>query len=377
MKDRNNSDYEKALKLYNTGYINKAINLCEKSLSRNLGNPNLINLKGLLLYLQGNLEDAISLWKINEYNNDAISRSYLKDVKMDFERYKLYKKSEELMEEFEIDEAVDILMACRESDFNLINVNNALAVCYMKKGNYNLSKELLKKVLEIDKNNIKAKHIEKEINEVLNIKNVRSMTLKIMLVLAIGVFTIVSFGFKANWWNKINGINKEISNVENKEEEINNEIDEETIITKDILNNNSDIMRNSEISDKSSLTAYEISENYIKAVSLFKEGKYKESKEVLQNTIIYSEEHHLYDDIMFFLASSNEKLNNEKEAIKYFEKYISIYENGNYIEESYYKICLLYNEIDKEKSKYYASNFINRYPESIYNNNNIKAILKN
>ncbi|MDU3349883.1 MAG: tetratricopeptide repeat protein [Clostridium sp.] len=80
---------------------------------------------------------------------------------------------------------------------------------------------------------------------------------------------------------------------------------------------------------------------------------------------------------MFLLASTYEKLGDNNEAIKNFEKYISSYENGNYIEESYYKIALLYRDLNKDKSKYYAKELISKYSNSIYNNTNIKDILNN
>ncbi len=87
MKNNNKKEYKKALNLYNNGYIDKAIEICEIGISRSLEDSNLLNLKGLLLYLKGELEEAISLWKINKYHNDdEIAKAYLKDIEIDFNR---------------------------------------------------------------------------------------------------------------------------------------------------------------------------------------------------------------------------------------------------------------------------------------------------
>ena len=70
----NNKIYEKALSLYNNGNIDKAIELCEKGISNSLKDGKILNLKGLLLYTQGRLEEANALWKMNkDYNNDSIA----------------------------------------------------------------------------------------------------------------------------------------------------------------------------------------------------------------------------------------------------------------------------------------------------------------
>ena len=158
MKNNNKKEYKKALNLYNNGYIDKAIEICEIGISRSLEDSNLLNLKGLLLYLKGELEEAISLWKINKYHNDdEIAKAYLKDIEIDFNRRELFKESEELIRNLNIDEALQILMICKESDYNSINVNNALAICYMRKGEYVECQKCIDKVFSVDKYNIEAK----------------------------------------------------------------------------------------------------------------------------------------------------------------------------------------------------------------------------
>lgn len=378
MKNKDKREYEKALNLYNNGYIDKAIETCELGISRNLGDSNLLNLKGLLLYLKGDLEEAISLWKINKYhNNDDIAKAYLKDIQRDFNRRDLFKDVEELIRNLNIDEALEILKVCKESDFNSISVNNALAICYMKKAQYIECRECIDKVFLLDKYNIDAKSIKKEIDEILNINNKRIVVKSIILTAII--FIIITSGilirgrfqgeYKSNTDDYLGIVNENIAvnNLENSLITIDDNKEESNIKIENKDNN----------SDKQTLDQDQIRENYIKATNLFDEENYDNARDILEQTVLYSEKNHLNDDITFLLASVNEKLGDNNEAIKYFEKYISVYENGNYIEESYYKVSLLYKDLNKEKSKYYAEELVNKFPNSIYNNTNIKDILNN
>ncbi|EEH96471.1 tetratricopeptide repeat protein [Clostridium tertium] len=388
MKNNNKKEYKKALNLYNNGYIDKAIEICEIGISRSLEDSNLLNLKGLLLYLKGELEEAISLWKINKYHNDdEIAKAYLKDIEIDFNRRELFKESEELIRNLNIDEALQILMICKESDYNSINVNNALAICYMRKGEYVECQKCIDKVFSVDKYNIEAKSIKKEIDEILNIKSNSSVVIKSIIITGIICIIITSGilikgklqnGFKDDAENNFEVVNKsgevdasesiDVSNLDTNSESINTSTKESS--------NDIDKKEDSNLNEHI-LNEDEIRENYMKATDSFDEEKYNDTKVILESTIIYAENSHLNDDIMFLLASTYEKLGDNNEAIKNFEKYISSYENGNYIEESYYKIALLYRDLNKDKSKYYAKELISKYSNSIYNNTNIIDILNN
>ena len=73
--------YDKAMDYYEKGKINKALEICEEILLEGLDNPVVLNFKGLLLYQKGNLNEAITVWKINkDLNNDDIAKNYIKDA---------------------------------------------------------------------------------------------------------------------------------------------------------------------------------------------------------------------------------------------------------------------------------------------------------
>ena len=367
MKRKSNKEYEKALKLYSNGYIDKAIEVLEKGISRDLSNSSLLNLKGILLYIKGDLQEAIALWNINrDYNNDKIALSYLKDVRNDYERKELYIEAEDLIEKLNIDEAIKKLNLCLKSDFNSININNLLAISYFKKGDYERSKEYINKVTEIDKNNYKAKIIKKELNEILednngiNKKNIVFSIITITILFLLGIFLKNNFINKNNELNNL-GISSsmEYSNndnsISNNKEEVNNEEIEKII---------------------DSLTEEEIKDNYIKASNYYEEEDYIKVKEVLEKTINGSNESHLKDDMIFLLAATFEKIGDNKKSILNYEEYINLYNDGSYIEEAYYKLALLYKNTDLNKSKKYAGIIKENYSNSIYNNNYIKEIIE-
>ncbi|GAB6169018.1 hypothetical protein JCM1393_14780 [Clostridium carnis] len=366
-------DYEKAERLYHNGQLEKSLKHCELGISKNLKNPQLLNLKGLLLYLKGDLKEAITVWKINkDYNNDNMAKSYIKDAEDDYERLNLYNEAQELIKALKIDNAIEILTLCTKSDFNSIKVNNAFAICYLRKGQYDQAKIYINKVLVIDKENNTAKSIIKEIDSFSESGSKKNIILSIVIILIIcisgGAFIInkaINYKAKANDVSPNTVIENNINKEEASKETENH--DNKSIVTSE--------KKNLEIKEKS-LTLEEVKQNYIQATTYFKEEKYVEASNLLEKSLPYSKESYLNDDILFLIASTKDKLKDVNASIKYFEEYISLYENGNYIEESYYKLALAYKDINIIKSKEYAQILINKYPKSIYNNSNIDAILK-
>ncbi|MDV4149225.1 tetratricopeptide repeat protein [Clostridium sp. AL.422] len=365
----NNKRYEKALYLYNNGRIEKAIDICEKEISRDLSNSKVLNLKGLLLYLKGNLEEAVALWKINkDYNNDDIASSYLKDVQSDLDKMELYREAVELIENLAIGEAIDILESCMKSDFNSINVNNALAVCYFRKGDNDKVKEHLEKVFRLDRNNEKAKRVNKKLDSLYKYKNRKETLLKITLTTF--VIAIITGAILLKREDKINlnlepeGTQSNSNYIEENEENLNNQNNK-------VIDEN----QNTENVEIKVLSNEEIRGIYISATEYYEERRYEEAIDLLEETINKSSNNHLDDDILFLLAASYESYGNISKAIEKFDKYILNYGEGSYIQESYYRAALLYKDLDIIKSKEYANKILINYPNSIYNNSYVQEII--
>ena len=378
-----NKNYEKSLRLYSNGNINKAMEILDKGITNDLSNSNLLNLKGLLLYIKGELDEAIVIWNINkDYNNDKISLSYLRDINNDYKKIQLYNEAELLIKNLNIDEALNLLSLCKESDFNYINVNLLIALCYFKKGNYDESQKYINKVLEVDKNNGKAITIKKEIDK-FNGKNSFNK-LSLILVAIILIITSVILKYEVKDLYKKDK-NEEVFNNLKVQENSENDTNNNNEIVENIKEEDKEEIKQSNEEEKKEeaqkveikyLTDEEIINNYQEASDYYDKEDYTRTRDILKNTIIASKENYLKDDSIFLLAATYEKLSDNDNAIKEYEVYVNSYKDGAYIQESYYKLALLYKNINLKKSKEYANIIRNNYSDSIYNNNVMKEIIE-
>lgn len=407
--------YFKALELINEGYIDKALDYCEKSISFDLRNSSAINLKGLLYYLKGDLISAKKLWKMNySRNKDEIAHRYLDGLKFDEKLLKKYAEAVSLKKRSRIREAIELFKQCEESDFNSINVGNNMSECYLKLGKYSDALEYNNKVMAIDKGNECAKNIRKILSKKKVVKRDRKKFFKIAIgiILIISVFTsTLVLTFNSEFKNKYLGnikLKKEPKKVTSKKQVPQNKpkkVENKSIKKELNLKFNSDEAKESlnkkdydklytiysywkdknlNINDKSILIKVEdvlkkegIQYMYNSALNLAKDNKLKESNECLLKAYSFGYINYLYPHIIYLLATNYEAMENISEAIKYYEQYDNKFNKDNYGEVVLYKLCILYEKIDNNKSKNYATRLINRYPNSIYNNSNVKRILNN
>ena len=416
-----NKLYIKATKYYENGEIDKALKICEEGMTDNLKDASIINLKGLLLYLKGDLEGAVAAWKINsDFNDDPIAKSYIGDSKSDYKRLESYKKSIKLIKDLNIDEAISELNTCLESDFNFLNVAIALSQCYIKKANYPMAGTYIVKALKIDKNNQNARRLAKEIEEFgemqLTINNNHNGKKVAIIILALIILLAGGVGVSS----KLN--TKNDNSVVEKEESVDKSSSEEK---SENLNDEEDKgeTKKEETKQEDAVTAIDIekvqsaidSENYdylyevvsnanVNKINDKDKGIYSKAKEILESkgvdnfyktgTSFYENDNlasakkyfnmayecgsnnYLYPHIIFFNAVVDEKLNNIDEAIVYYEKYHSEFNSGDYIEETLYKLALLQKDRDKNKSILYANELRSKYPESIYNNDTLSGLLQ-
>ncbi len=211
--------YTKALDNFNNGNIDKALDLCEKSISMDLKNNSAINLKGLLYYLKGDLISCKNLWKMNYHTNkDTVSYKYLQDAKLDEQFLKKYANAITLIKNNDIEGAIDLLKQCEKTDFNHINVCNNLAMCYIKLGKYNNALEYYEKALSIDKNNDISINIKKELYKKGLIKKHKCKKI-LIAILVISIISSISI-YLFNKFNKTKNIsemkNNKITSKESK-----------------------------------------------------------------------------------------------------------------------------------------------------------------
>ncbi|APH17417.1 tetratricopeptide repeat protein [Clostridium botulinum] len=406
--------YTKALDNFNNGNIDKALDLCEKSISMDLKNNSAINLKGLLYYLKGDLISCKNLWKMNYHTNkDTVSYKYLQDAKLDEQFLKKYANAITLIKNNDIEGAIDLLKQCEKTDFNHINVCNNLAMCYIKLGKYNNALEYYEKALSIDKNNDISINIKKELYKKGLIKKHKCKKI-LIAVLVISIISSISI-YLFNKFNKTKNISemknnkitskesKNKSNIPKKEEAKKTETKKQEIKKEEKI----DIQNlNNYIEKKNYIQLYNIYSNYknknldvnsksvlVKAEKLLKEEgveyfyntamintnnkKYKESNDLLLKAYSLGNVNYLYPHIIYLLATNYEAVNNISEAIRYYEIYVNSFMKNDYGDLALYKLATLNEKVDDAKSKNYAKKLSQIYPQSMYNNSNIKRIINN
>jgi len=422
MNKRAKKAYDKAMDYYEKGKISKALEICEEILSEGLDNAPVLNFKGLLLYQKGNLNDAVTTWKINEdLNNDKVARNYIRDSEVDEKRIELYKQGERALKQLNIDKALELFKICAESDFNAIKVNTGLGICYQKKGDFYRAKKYVDKALGIDQNAVTAKIIEKELkengvySETKNSSNgflIGVTSLFVVIAIIAGGYLVMA-KFKNKDFSQIiekaknGGILKEstTSAVEEKEQE-NQEIKPEEVVNQEpeskkidteklktlIANNDLDGVYDQLKNVKPESVSSEDSEIYNKAIKLmksdgvlkfydyglwyFNKGNYNDAGISLDKAYTYCEGNSYKEHVLFYRASNSLKKADNNNALKQYEEYYSQYPKGVYTDEALYQLALLTNSADKEKSKKYANTLINNFPRSIYVNDKIAGIAR-
>lgn len=400
--------YNKALEYYQNGYIEKALECCEKSISSNIKNKAAIDLKGILCYLKGELNQAEALWKLNSReNNDSVAEKYLEGIKNDEERFKLYVKAVKLIENVEIKKALELLKRCAESDYNSINVNNYLCICYMKTGDFEKSINSLEKVLDIDVKNQIALENKKNLIKYGVIKDKKSPKKVILLIGIIFVIMACIYGVKAIKFTndkvkissnkKVNTTVKEKNKINKKTKNKINKIPEEkkdfpyddfknVLANKDFeklydylnqwksenLDTNSKVLLSE---GEESLKSQGVIYFYKKATDFYNNKDYSKAVDEYLKAYEYGEGSYLMPHIIYFTGSSFQNLNDYENALKYYGIYDSAYRSGDYEETVLYEMAMINKNLDINKAEAYANRLSNEYPKSIYNNSNIKSII--
>lgn len=416
---KKNKIYINAVRLFEKGEIDKAISKCNEGIGDNLKNSALLNFKGLLLYLKGDLKGAVATWKINsDYNDDNTAKNYIHDSKNDKERLELYIKGEKALKSIHIDEAIECFKKCRESDFNCIKTSVALGICYIKKGDYSLASAHITKALELDKHNADALELSKQLKEYagINLEVAKKSLIKpitiglvIVIIMCSGIFTVNKLKdtnvekkpvnnmvekedkqSKENIDNNINKVNEEEETGKNNTENtlVNvNEI-EEALKLKDYDKLNSLINQNVEenLTEKEKAVVYNAKELlssddsikhfYDKAREEYKSEDYVNAIKDFGILCTYGEKNYLYQHGIFYTAVCNNRLNNKSESINYYEQYYNKFSDGIYREEVIYSLAMLYKDENLFEAKKYAQILKDEYPNSMYNNENISNLLK-
>ncbi|MBU3160320.1 tetratricopeptide repeat protein [Clostridium frigoris] len=413
--DKSGKIYVKAMNKYNDGYIDKALDLCEKSISLKSTNAAALNLKGILYYLKGDLENAKKMWDINyKRNNDKVSKKYLTDSIRDKKRLQLYVSALELIKQLNICEALKILERCQDSDFNFINVNNNISLCYIKQGEYDKAIQYINKVIKVDKKNAQAIINKKtlikygSLKRTINFKEIAAVTVStflIIIVIFIGYKNIYNIKHisilgaqklqndKLVENNKSTKVDKTGASagkaVVNKAQEINGfpreqfkvsikENNMEQIITYVNRWKNTDLEMNDKllmVKGEEIIKSKGVLYFYDKGVSSIRDKEYNKAQKCFLYALPYSQGNYLQEHIIYMLAVSYKSSSDFQNAVKYYELIIKQFPRGSYTEEVLYNLILINKDIDSNKAKIYAEKLVKQFPNSLYKNSIVKKIL--
>ncbi|AYD39297.1 hypothetical protein D4Z93_01555 [Clostridium fermenticellae] len=407
--DKSRRLYARALKIYNQGCIYKAINLCEESISLDASNVAALNLKGLLYYLNGDLERAQKTWKINaRVNKDSVAQKYLEDSKKDKVNLEKYINAVNAVKNLKINEALELLKMCSESDYNCINVNNYKALCYIKKGEYIKAQECIDKVLSVDKRNSMAKKNIKMLAEYdftgkgYNFRKIGKTILAVVIIVifiggvSFGVKSIITREkIKASNDKKVNSVNvkkTQISKEKKKPSKENIEKFSAGTMQEYINNKDFESMYNyfEKWKDKNlSGTDKELVQNaaqilsgdeaveyfYNSGYSLINSQDYEKAKSGLYKAYQFGSNNYLYPHIIYLLGLSYNSTDDKASAVKYFNEYDENFSNGDYEDAVLYDLVIIYKDTEIAKAKMYAQKLTKNYPSSIYNNSIVNSVI--
>lgn len=91
----------------------------------------------------------------------------------------------------------------------------------------------------------------------------------------------------------------------------------------------------------------------------------------------YGNNNYLYPHIIYFTAYSYKNLDDYENELKFYSIYNTNFNKEDYEEIVLYNMAIINKDIDINKAKEYAGRLSDNYSNSIYNNSNIKDILKN
>jgi len=409
--NKSNKLYKKALALLESGKIDKAIEVCERSIAEDIRNKAAIDLKGMILYFKGDLKEAKKIWQLNsKVNKDKAAQKYLQGVDNDEILFEYFLKALKYIEKLKINEALELLERCERSEYNTINVSNNIAICAVKQGDYDKANVYLEKVLKLDKSNETALKTKKQLQSIGIVKagfSFRSLGKPILaaaLIILVVCGGIYIHSKKAKNVNKVSTnkpkkvavkkqtVKKQTKTVKKTEPKVEVKFDEAEL--QNAMNNKDyekilyyeENFKDKEIriNDKIVLNkALEILKNdgvsyfYVTGNSYAKKRDYANAEKYLLKAYTYGSSNYLYKDIIYFLATSYKNSGDVENAIKYYTMYDASYKTGSYEETVLYELAVIYKDIDKQKAKDYANNLVDHYPNSMYNNSIIKSIISN
>lgn len=371
--------YNEALNMIKRQFMTSATEIVEEALELNPKDVDILNLKGLLKLLKCNFDEAFeSFYKSLCYDNNELAKKYVNILSSEEFNIFLsrYNHAVRFINNDLYQESIQILENIRTEEPELIEPYLLLHLIYEKLGDNIKANEYRDMLRLADKDNLL---FEKEISVTPKEEEKKEDTKKrkshkplyiviVVLVLAIGALY-------TNNMKKLNNLNDQVADKEEKLNETNKKLDK----TKDELKEvKTESDKTKEEQKKSEVIIGDEEELFSKAMKFKKEGNNEETIKYLELVVKNGKTKKNISESIYQLAQLNERIKNNEEAIKYYKKYVNTYKpSDNYYDDSYYNMGMIYykqGDLEKAQNAFYSLRA--QDPDSIYNNSQVKSILK-
>ena len=115
---------------------------------------------------------------------------------------------------------------------------------------------------------------------------------------------------------------------------------------------------------------------YNTALNYRNNGDYKNAMNYFVKAYNFSSESYLNEHILYMLGAVSESLGDTDNQLKYYTEYLSKFPEGTYASTVNYEMAMYYMGKNNSQAVPYAQKIRDSYYDSIYNNDNISAILQ-
>lgn len=401
--------YNNALELAQKSYITTAIRIVDEALQINPKDEDILNLRGLLKLLKCDFAKSFeSFYTAQCYGNNELSRKYVdklssREFKVFLERYN---HSIRFINEDMNEESMEIFDSLILEDPELIEPYVILILLYEKMGKTEEKEELLDRLRFVDADNhlfdknhdhineetfsvAVVKKENKQIEKLKEHKNILSKKKNIAYII-VGLLIVVIGATAIYSKTKLDKLNEELNK---KQEAISEKENQLNAKDEELENKENEISKKEEALDKTTSELDDAKQKaedaklikqgeealFMKGVSYKNAGDYENALKYFKLAIENSEKSSFKSSSIYQSGLCYEKLNKDKEAISYYQRYVNTFNKSyEYFDDSYYRMGILYyedNQLQKSKDCFYSLRYED--PDSSYLiTKKVKNILK-
>ena len=366
-------------------------------------------MRGLLKLLKCDFAKAFeSFYTAQCYGNNELSRKYVdklssREFKVFLERYN---HSIRFINEEMNEESMEIFDSLILEDPELIEPYVILILLYEKMGKTEEKEELLDRLRFVDADNhlfdknhdhineeefsvVVAKKENKQIEKLKEHKNILSKKKNIAYVI-VGLLIVVIGATAIYSKTKLDKLNEELNK---KQEAISKKENQLSAKNEELEKKENEISKKEEALDKTTNELDDAKQKaedaklikqgeealFMKGVSYKNAGDYENALKYFKLAIENSKKSSFKSSSIYQSGLCYEKLNKDKEAISYYQRYVNTFNKSyEYFDDSYYRMGILYyedNQLQKSKDCFYSLRYED--PDSSYLiTEKVKNILK-